>query len=182
MQVCHLETTNSKPTDSQDTVLALQYRNRDSIDACIHAHVLYIVHVHVYYVHVHVHVAWSAHKCRVQYIHVYPNEYTHWIYQYTCTLYLLSDLLDCTDGGAIQVVLVASGLNEEVGLNVLLHLLHTRHEMIVSSVDLSLSRLTSSVWGGEVEGSQLSEKCEEVRGERIGSVSGGREREREGGP
>ena len=104
------------------------------------------------------------------------------VHVYMYTLYLLSNLLDCTDGGAIQVVLVASGLNEEVGLNVLLHLLHTRHEMIVSSVDLSLSRLTSSVCGGEVEGSQLSEKCEEVRGERNGSVSGGREREREGGP
>ena len=60
--------------------------------------------------------------------------------------HLVSHLLDGSDGGAVQVVLVAAGLDEEMGLNVLLHLLHTCHEMVVPSVRLSLSWTTGGVW------------------------------------
>lgn len=60
--------------------------------------------------------------------------------------YLLSNFLNSTDGCAIQIVLVAASLNEKMGLYILLHLLHTGHKVVVSSIDLSITWLTCCVW------------------------------------
>ena len=53
--------------------------------------------------------------------------------------------LHSLDTGAIEVVLVPSSLDEQVGLDVPLHLLHG-HKVVVPPVHLPLTRLTSCVY------------------------------------
>ena len=58
---------------------------------------------------------------------------------------LLRHFLDRVYTGAVQVVTVLSSLNEHVRLNVMLHLL-TSSEVIVTAVDLKLTRRTSRIY------------------------------------
>ena len=59
--------------------------------------------------------------------------------------HLIGYLLHSLDTGAIEIVLVPSGLDEQVGLDVPLHLLHAGHKVVVPPVHLPLTRLTSCV-------------------------------------
>ena len=52
---------------------------------------------------------------------------------------LLGHLLDSPYGGAVEVLLVASSLDEEMGLDVFLHLLHTGDKVVVPPVHFSFS-------------------------------------------
>ena len=65
---------------------------------------------------------------------------------YVLIKYLLSNLLYSKDGGAIEVFLVAAGLDKEMCLNVFLHFLHTCHKVVVSAVHFSVSRRSSCIW------------------------------------
>jgi len=58
---------------------------------------------------------------------------------------LLRHFLDRVYTGAVQVVTVLSSLNKHVRLNVVLHLL-TSSEVIVTAVDLKLTRRTSRIY------------------------------------
>lgn len=58
---------------------------------------------------------------------------------------LIGNFLHSLDAGAIEVVLVPSCLDEQVGLDVPLHLFHARNKVVVSPVYLSLTRLTCRV-------------------------------------
>ena len=63
-------------------------------------------------------------------------------------LHLVGNLLYGLDAGAIEVVLVAAGLDEEVGLNVALHLLHAEDKVVVSAVYFPFTSLAGGVWWG----------------------------------
>ena len=66
-------------------------------------------------------------------------------YTQDTVLALIGYLLHSLDTGAIEVVLVPSGFNEQVGLDVPLHLLHAGHKVVVPPVHLPITRLTSCV-------------------------------------
>ena len=90
------------------------------------------------------------------------------------TFHLLGDFLNSTDGCAIQVFLVAASLNEEVGLDVLFHLLHTGHKVVVPPIFLSVAWLTCGVWKRE------REREGGWKGRREGEEGGGEGEGREG--
>ena len=73
---------------------------------------------------------------------------------------LVGNFLHGLDAGAIEVVLVPSCLDEQVGLNVPLHLFHAGDKVVVSPVYLSLTRLTCRVCReGSVSGQISNRNC-----------------------
>ena len=48
---------------------------------------------------------------------------------------LASDIDHGLNGSPVKVVVILAGLDEQMGLNVSLHLFHTGHEMIVTTID-----------------------------------------------
>jgi len=62
--------------------------------------------------------------------------------------YLLSNLLDRLNAGAIQVVAVLPSLDKHVVLNVVLHLF-AGNEVVVSAVHLVLARRTCGIYASE---------------------------------
>ena len=119
-----------------------------------------------------------THACTCTCISMYMIVHVHVEYNvHVHVFYLLSNFLHSTNRCAIEVVLVVSSLNEEVGLDVFLHLFHTRHKVVVSPVGLPITRLTGCVWRereGEEEGEGEGEGEEEGEGEGEGETVTGR--------
>ena len=63
----------------------------------------------------------------------------------------MGNLLHGLDAGAVEVLFEPAGLNEQVCLDVPLHLLHAGDKVVVSSVDLTLPGRAGGVWGGGEE-------------------------------
>jgi membrane-bound acyltransferase YfiQ involved in biofilm formation len=79
------------------------------------------------------------------------------MYQYTVTssLMTVTDLFShiphCMDGCPVKVVLIPSGLYEQMSLDVSFHLLHAGHKMIVTPVHFSRAGLASGMWDASSE-------------------------------
>jgi hypothetical protein len=60
--------------------------------------------------------------------------------------YLLGDLSNRGDGGAVQVFVVLARFDEQVVLDVSLHLLAARYEVVVTPVHFVVTSRSSCIW------------------------------------
>ena len=60
-------------------------------------------------------------------------------------LALLCNVAHCPDAGPVEIVLVATSFDEEVGLNVAFHLLNGGDKVVVSPVNFTRARSTGGV-------------------------------------